>query len=129
MSANESVIELLREVLGRAGAFKARAMFGGHGLYLDGVFFAILDDGALFFKTSPQTAARYDAEAMPAFTYQTKTGLKGLPNYRRVPERLFDETDELAMWVQEAVRAVQTASAKKKPRTQGARLKKSSPER
>lgn len=129
MSASEAIIELLREVLETTGAFKARAMFGGHGLYLDGMFFAILDDGVLYFKTSAATAARYDHEAMPAFMYQTKTGVKALGSYRRVPERLYDETDELETWVREAVAAARAASSKKKPRTRGARLKKVSPKR
>lgn len=126
MSASQAVIELLSEVLHGGGAFKARAMFGGHGLYLDGVFFAILDDGVLYFKTSNATAARYDREAMPSFTYQAKAGTKALGSYRRVPERLYDETEELAAWAHEAVRAARSAPAKKKPRTKGARLKSSS---
>lgn len=125
MSANDTVIELLREVLECAGVFKARAMFGGHGLYLDGVFFAILDDGALYFKTSQETRSSFDAENMPSFTYQTKTGMQALATYRRVPERLFDETDELAAWARDAVRAARTAAVKKKPRTKGTRSQKS----
>ncbi len=121
MSASDAVIELLSEVLQASGAFKARVMFGGHGLYLDGIFFAILDDGVLYFKTSEATSARYDREAMPAFTYQTKAGTKALGTYRRVPERLYDETEELELWVREAVTAARSATANKKPRTTRAR--------
>ena len=125
MSANDSIIELLREVLEPTGVFKSRAMFGGHGMYLDGVFFAILDDGVLYFKTSNETCSGFDAEGMPAFTYPTKKGTQALATYRRVPERLYDETDELVAWAHDAVRAARAAAVKKKPRTKGARLRKS----
>ncbi|MEZ5900456.1 MAG: TfoX/Sxy family protein [Hyphomicrobiaceae bacterium] len=124
MSANDSVIELLDEVCAPLGAFKARRMFGGHGLYLDGVFFAILDDGVLYFKTSEDTRERFEAEGMSAFTYESKSGTHALVSYWRVPERLFDEADELADWVSQAVKAARTkpsatrraAAPKRKPR-------------
>lgn len=111
MSANAAVIELLNEILEPAGHFKARAMFGGYGLYLDGTFFAILDDGVLYFKVCSDTQARYAAEGMSAFTYRTKTGTQALLSYWRVPERLYDDPDDLAAWVKDAVKAARAHRA------------------
>lgn len=114
MSASESVIELLDEVCAPLGAFKARRMFGGHGLYLDGVFFAILDDGVLYLKTNESTRGRFAAEGMSAFTYESQSGTHALVSYWRVPERLFDEADELTEWIAQAVQAARRAQNAKK---------------
>ena len=111
MSNNDGIIELLSEALERRGAFKARRMFGGHGLYLDGQFFAILDDGVLYFKVSDTTRPRYAAEGMGPFTYRTKSGEHALGSYWSVPERLLDEPDELLSWAVEAVRVARAAKA------------------
>lgn len=119
MSANEAMIELLSEVLAPLGAFKARAMFGGHGLYLEGTFFALLDDGVLYFKVSPQTQPFYEAAGSGPFTYETKTGTHALASYWRVPDRVLDEPDTLMGLAVEAVRAaraVKPKGARAKPR-------------
>lgn len=130
MSPSESVIELLAEICAPIGVFKARGMFGGHGLYLDGVFFAILDDGILYFKTNESTRGRFAAEGMTAFTYESKSGTHALVSYWRVPERLFDEADELTEWIAQAVQAARgaqnakkTAIGRTKPRVRSARTR------
>lgn len=116
---DEPVVELLREVLAHAGDLKPRRMFGGYGFYLDGVFFALLFDGTLYFKTSPESVARYEGEGMSPFTYETKSGAHALKSYWQVPERLFDEPDELLVWSREAAGA---ARASKRPPKGGGRL-------
>jgi TfoX/Sxy family transcriptional regulator of competence genes len=42
-------------------------MFGGVGLYLDGLFFALIDDDTLFFKTDEATRKRYESAGSKAF--------------------------------------------------------------
>src|SRR5579862_4327503 len=51
---------------------RARTMFGAHGLYQGEDFFAILDEGRLFFKTDAQSQADYTARGMGPFTYESK---------------------------------------------------------
>lgn len=113
MAAIPAIVELLQDILNGAGLFKSRRMFGGHGLYLDGIFFAILDDGVLFFKVSDATRFAYEAEGMGPFTYQTKTGEHALNSYWRLPERLLDEPDELRQWVRSAASAARATTAQK----------------
>ena len=117
MSANDSIVELLRDLLAPLGAFKARRMFGGHGLYLNGTFFAIVDDGVGYFKVSDATRRDFEAEGMGPFTHQTKTGEHALTSYWRLPERLYDAPDELVVWAHAAVEvAHQAGAAKAAPR-------------
>ena len=111
---------MLQDVLSGLGAVKVQRMFGGHGVYLDGVFFAILDDGVLYFKVSDTTRSAFETEGMGPFTYQTKHGIKALKSYWRVPERLFDEPDELIEWASAAVTAARRAKANPKSKKSGA---------
>lgn len=85
-------------LLGRS--LRARAMFGGHGLYLGETFFAIVWKGRLFLKTTPETAERYTARGMEPFQPSPKQRLK---NYYEVPEDILERREELLAWAHEAV--------------------------
>jgi DNA transformation protein len=105
MSANEGLLEILKDALGRLGTVDGRRMFGGLGVYFDGTFFAIIDDGVLYFRTSEATRPNFEAEHSHAFTYATKNGPAALQSYWRVPERLLDDPDNLRDWANDAVAA------------------------
>jgi len=45
------VLEMMRPV----GSASARAMFGGHGVYLEGLIVGIVDDDVLYLKTDAAT--------------------------------------------------------------------------
>lgn len=79
---------------------RARAMFGGHGLYSGTTFFGIVWKGRLFFKTTPQTALRYLQRDMEPFRPSPKQILK---HYYEVPIEVIERREELLAWAQEAV--------------------------
>ncbi len=114
MSANDDVLEILSEALHRLGTVSGRRMFGGVGVYFDGTFFAIIDDGVIYLKTSDETRPTFEAEASHAFSYMTKKGPAELTTYWRLPERLLDETDELTDWARASVAAARNAAVEKK---------------
>lgn len=97
--AHQSFVEFVRDQLSSLDGVTVRAMFGGHGLSLRGSFFAIAYDGRLYFKTSPETLARYEAAGMAAF--QPPKGAK-VRSYHEVPADVLDDRDELATWAEEA---------------------------
>lgn len=98
--ADDSLKEFVLEQLAGLGQLKCRAMFGGHGIYHRDVFFAILYDGRLYFKTSPATRPSYEKEGMTPFRPNSKQTLK---NYLEVPPHLLDSADELLPWARQAV--------------------------
>ncbi len=51
---------------------RARAMFGGYGLYSGERFFGILFEGRVYFKVDEATRAAYEARGMSPFTYEMK---------------------------------------------------------
>lgn len=103
MAANDDLLEILKDALSRIGTVAGRRMFGGVGVYFDGTFFAIIDDGTVYFRTSETTRPNFEAEGSSAFTYLTKTGTVALGSYWRLPERLLDDSDELCSWARDAI--------------------------
>ncbi len=73
-------------------------MFGGAGLFRDGLMFALVAGDELFLKADAENAAAFEAEQLAAFSYSTKTGTHTLTSYRRAPERCFDDEREMTGW-------------------------------
>ena len=72
-----------------------RRMFGKTGVFCDGVMFAMVTDNTLYFRVDDENRAIFkEAEAFPPLNYAKKGAMIDL-SFWRVPERLFDEPDEL----------------------------------
>jgi DNA transformation protein len=125
MATSQDYLDYLTEHLAPLGPVSARRMFGGAGLFIDGLMFALVIDEVLYFKTDDETKAAFDAEGLKPFTYTRSGEAATLTNYRRAPERLLDETDELVAWALKAVAVARRANAGKRPRP--ARLPKPDP--
>ena len=110
LMADESFKEFVLDQLGALPEVRARAMFGAHGLYQGERFFAILDEGRLFFKTDAQSQADYVARGMGPFTYESKGRVRTM-SYHEVPPEILENAPELVAW---ARLAIKVASAKMK---------------
>jgi len=110
--SDDSFKEFVLDQLSALPELRARAMFGAHGLYSDGRFFAILDEGRLFFKTDAQSQVDYTTRGMGPFTYEMKGRVLSM-GYHEVPPEVLENRTELAVW---AGRAIQIAGAKKSVR-------------
>lgn len=115
MTASNGFIELLQECLAGLGPVNVRRMFGGAGVYLDGVMFALVADDVLYFKADAKTQVSFEEEGLKPFVYTAKNGRRTVMSYWRVPERLYDEPEEMVAWARVALavaRSAQAASAK-----------------
>ena len=110
--ADESFKEFVLDQLRALPEVRARAMFGAHGLYQGEHFFAILDEGRLFFKTDAQSQADYVARGMGPFTYESKGRVLTM-SYHEVPPDVLENAQELIEWARRAIQLV-SASAKKR---------------
>lgn len=95
----DSFKEFVLDQLSRIDGVKARAMFGGHGLYRGRNFFGILWRGRLYFKTNAQTRGTYEALGMKAFAPNERQTLK---NYLEVPASVIESSEELCRWAEQA---------------------------
>ena len=113
-----STREFRDRMLGRllpAGPVEARAMFGGFGLYLDGVMFGLIAYDRLYFKADDSNRQDFlDAGTAP-FSYQGKNRPIEL-SYYEVPVAVLDDPAALTDWTARAQGAAQRARTKKPPR-------------
>jgi DNA transformation protein and related proteins len=87
-------------------------MFGGSGVFADGLMIALVVDGVIFLKADAVTIPPFEREGMAPFSYGTKRGTRTLTSYWRMPERLYDDADELAGWARRAMDAARRSGGK-----------------
>jgi DNA transformation protein len=102
--SNAAFKDLVLARLSALGGVTCRAMFGGHGLYLDGQFFGIVYKNKLFFRTSDATRPEYEAHGMQPFLPVPGTGKKPA-RYYEVPASIVADEEQLQRWAWEAARA------------------------
>src|SRR5215472_5383757 len=114
MVASDSFAEFLHEQLAPLGRLTMRRMFGKTGLFCDGVMFGMVADNTLYFRVDDANQAVFaEARSFPPLNYEKKGSTIDL-SFWRVPERLFDEPDELASWALAALAAARRVAAKRK---------------
>lgn len=106
---DESFKAFVLDQLAALPEVRAKAMFGGYGLYQADRFFGILMEGRLYFKTDEQTRAAYLERGMAPFIYEKARRTMTI-NYFEVPPEVLENSAELAAW---AKRAIQAAAARK----------------
>ena len=108
MSVSREFESYVVDQLAAAGVVKTRRMFGGVGLYIDGVFCAIIgaDSGRLFLKVDASNQADYEREEMEPFRTR-----RGTMSYYEVPVHVLEDRDLLREWALKA-RAVGLKGAK-----------------
>ncbi len=115
----------IRDLFAAFGPVQVRRMFGGAGLYADGVMFGLVSDGLIHLKADAATVPRFEAEGCRPFEYSTRTGRRAVMSYWRVSDRLYDDPDALAQWARQALESARRAgkrssaagSARRKART------------
>jgi DNA transformation protein len=137
MTVTSGFAELLLETLAPLGRITVRNMFGGGGVYCEGIIFGLVIGGDnLYLKADQSTQAAFVAEGCGPFVHEAKGRPIAMP-YWRMPERLLDEPDEMVAWARQAIavarraksenrgkkaaKATRTSKPKPKPRSRGAR--------
>jgi DNA transformation protein len=90
----EHVVEMMRAF----GPVEAKSMFGGWGLYRDGVFFALVANDTLYLKVDDGNRARFDDEGLEPFVFESRDGRKTSLSYRRAPDDALENPDVMAEW-------------------------------
>jgi DNA transformation protein len=113
MVASDSFAEFLREQLAPLGHVTMRRMFGKTGVFCDGLMLAMVRDDALYVRVDDGNRAVFrEAESFPPLNYEKQGGSIDLA-FWRVPERLFDEPEELVAWARAALAAAGRVAAKR----------------
>jgi DNA transformation protein len=111
LAVSESFRSFVLDQLTDVGEIVARSMFGGVGLYADGLFFGIIAGDVLYLKADEQTRARVEsAGGRPFKPYPHRPGTM---QYYSVPVSVLESAPELARWARQAVAAARRAPAVK----------------
>ncbi len=104
MSADEEAIAHLHDLAIGFGLLRARRMFGGHGVYHDGLMIALVEEGALYLKADAQTCERFAAAGGAPFVY-TRQRKPVTLSFWSVPEAALDSPQDLRPWLRLAYEA------------------------
>lgn len=104
-------VEGLHDVFARFGAVTTRRMFGGHGVFHEGLIFALVADDVLYLKADDASADAFHRLGLGPFLYD-KAGKTMAMSYYLAPEGILDDPEEARAW---AVLAFEAALRAKKP--------------
>jgi DNA transformation protein and related proteins len=96
------------------GKVKLRRMFGAEGLFRDGLMFGIVYRERIYLKTSEDSRQAFITEGASPLYYEFKNAEGVLTSYYELPDRLYDDPDELTEWARAAFAVARNKSAAKK---------------
>jgi DNA transformation protein and related proteins len=115
MAVQPSYLEYVLEQLAALPALRPNRMFGGIGLYSDGIFFGLIDDDTLFFKTNDSNVAAYRERNMPRFM-PFPDRPEAVLGYHQVPADVIEDAETLVAWARQSVQVQLSLQAQKPKR-------------
>jgi DNA transformation protein and related proteins len=94
---------IVYDLMGDFSGITSKAMFGGYGIYKDGVIFAIIAESELYMKGRKETEHFFQSRGSHQFTYSKNDGKTYAMNYWFVPEEVYEDKDALEEWVDAAL--------------------------
>ncbi len=104
MTANPEFVDMILDLLSGMGPVSKRRMFGGAGLFMDGVMFALIADETLYLKVDEGNQPAFDALSLGPFTFQ-RQGKQVALSYFEAPGECFDDPDVMTEWCHNAWQA------------------------
>ena len=112
MTDQPEFVSFLLDQLASFDGVSARRMFGGHGLFRDGLMFALVADDTLYLKVDAENRPDFEAAGTAPFTYE-REGREIALSYHEAPPDVVEAADELGEWSRKAFEA---ALRTRKPR-------------
>lgn len=112
IAARNEFVDYVVELMSGWAAVSARKMFGGYGLYREGLMFALIVEDELFFKTDANNVAHFERAGSRPFVYQSQTRTVQM-SYWSAPVASLDSPAEMSEWCQSAFASALRALAAK----------------
>jgi DNA transformation protein len=115
----KAIIERLEASLTPLGVFRSRLMFGGHGLYLDDLFFGLIAYDKLYLKTDEHNRSDYVKARAKPFSFESKRKGLVITSYWQCPHAVTKDAGKLRRWIGKALDAARrkkSAKPKRAPR-------------
>ncbi len=112
MAKRSEFSDYLADLLVPLGPVQVRDMFGGFGVFLDGLMFGLLADDTLYLKVDDANRAEFEAAGCEPFVYTMK-GKAIEMSYRRAPEDAVESWETIQSWAESGLGAARRALPKK----------------
>ena len=112
MPVSREYRDFVLEQLGRVTPVTSRAMFGGVGVYADGLFFALMAGETLYLKVDDTNRGDFQAIGMGPFNPFDDD--KHVMQYYELPADMLEDIDALRPWIEKAVEVARRARKSKK---------------
>jgi len=99
------------EQLGRVTPVTMKSMFGGVGIYAQGLFFALIAEDRLYFKVDDTTRPEFERLGMEPFRPFGEDSVMG---YYEVPADVLEDSVQLGPWTRKAIDVAAGAKGKRK---------------
>ena len=110
MTVTDSFRTFVLEQLNRAvQSVRAKGMFGGVGIYSGDLFFAIIDDDAVYFKTNAATQQEFEARGMGPFRPAGAGAGGETMKYHQLPDDVLENPEALRVWADKAIAVARQA--------------------
>jgi DNA transformation protein len=102
------IVDLLQFI----GPVESKSMFGGFGMFLEGLMFGLVAGNELYLKVDTQNLQDYEDLGLQAFSFE-KNGRQIKMSYYQAPEEAMEDAELLSDWASNAYGAAMRAAAKK----------------
>ena len=113
MARQSEFVDFVVELLAPIPEVRARAMFGGYGIYQSDTMFAIIVDDQLYFKADDITFKVFTERGLNPFTYASR-GKTITMQYYEAPPEVFEEPNAMQSLALNAVAAALRTKRDKK---------------
>ena len=115
MERPSEFVDFVIDILAPLGGVGARRMFGGHGLFRDGVMFGLIADDTLYLKADDRNRPDFEDAGMAPFTYARSDRRIALSYFEAPPDAL-EDPDEICDWARKAADAALRSGQRKQGR-------------
>lgn len=115
MSIGAEFLEHTKDLFAPFAAVQVKRMFGGAGIFRDGLMFAIATGDVIYLKVDAETEAAFKDAGCEAFSYGTRKGTRTSLNYFTLPDEAQDDPDALKRWAGLAWAAALRSAKRKAP--------------
>lgn len=115
MTTNRAFADFVEESLQPLGPVTARPMFGGYGIFLDGLMFALIADDLLYLKVDDGNRPAFEDLGLSPFIYESKVRPVRM-SYSEAPPDALDQPETLCAWARNALAAARRSQSRRKPK-------------
>ncbi|MCW3467664.1 TfoX/Sxy family protein [Chitinophaga nivalis] len=108
----EQLLSWIKRAMQPVGKITINAVTEGHHIYCDGVQFALVDKGVIWFKSDDESDLVWDAAGSSTLSNTRKDGTMVYLHYRSAPDDAYDDEKGMRKWAKQGIAAGKRAKMK-----------------